>query len=54
MIGLEKHIKNYNKRMERAMINKLIQKIQKTNAPIVVGLDPTMKFVPEHIHNLFA
>ncbi|MCI8801347.1 orotidine-5'-phosphate decarboxylase [Acetatifactor muris] len=31
------------------MINKLIQKIQKTNAPIVVGLDPTMKFVPEHI-----
>jgi orotidine-5'-phosphate decarboxylase len=49
MIGLEKHIKNYNKRMERAMINKLIQKIQKTNAPIVVGLDPTMKFVPEHI-----
>lgn len=31
------------------MINKLISKIQKTNAPIVVGLDPTMKFVPEHI-----
>lgn len=31
------------------MINKLISKIQKTNAPIVVGLDPTMKFVPEHL-----
>ena len=31
------------------MINKLIAKIQKTNAPIVVGLDPVMKFVPEHI-----
>lgn len=31
------------------MINKLIDKIQKTNAPIVVGLDPMMKFVPEHI-----
>ena len=31
------------------MINKLIDKIQKTGAPIVVGLDPTMKFVPEHI-----
>lgn len=31
------------------MINKLISKIQKTQAPIVVGLDPTMKFVPEHI-----
>ena len=31
------------------MINKLVSKIQKTNAPIVVGLDPMMKFVPEHI-----
>lgn len=31
------------------MINKLIAKIQSTNAPIVVGLDPMMKFVPEHI-----
>lgn len=31
------------------MINKLIAKIQKTNAPIVVGLDPMMKFVPGHI-----
>ena len=31
------------------MINKLISKIRKTNAPIVVGLDPMMKYVPEHI-----
>ena len=31
------------------MINKLVEKIQKVNAPIVVGLDPMMKFVPEHI-----
>jgi orotidine-5'-phosphate decarboxylase len=31
------------------MINKLISKIQKTGAPIVVGLDPMMKFVPAHI-----
>ena len=31
------------------MINKLINKIRQTNAPIVVGLDPMMKFVPEHI-----
>ena len=31
------------------MINKLVSKIQKTGAPIVVGLDPMMKFVPEHI-----
>lgn len=33
------------------MINKLVEKIQKTNAPIVVGLDPTLDFVPEHIQN---
>ena len=31
------------------MINKLVEKIKKTGAPIVVGLDPMMKFVPEHI-----
>lgn len=31
------------------MINKLADKIKKTNAPIVVGLDPMMKFVPEYI-----
>ena len=31
------------------MIQKLTDKIQKTNAPIVVGLDPMMKFIPENI-----
>ncbi len=31
------------------MISKLIARIKETNAPIVVGLDPTMKFVPESI-----
>ena len=31
------------------MIDKLIEKIQKTGAPIMVGLDPMMKFVPDHI-----
>ena len=31
------------------MINQLTAKIQKTGAPIVVGLDPMLKFVPEHI-----
>ena len=31
------------------MINKLVEKIRKTNAPIVVGLDPMLKYVPEHI-----
>ena len=31
------------------MINKLVSKIQKTHAPIVVGLDPMMNYIPEHI-----
>lgn len=31
------------------MIQKLINNIVKTDAPIVVGLDPTLKFVPEYI-----
>ena len=31
------------------MINKLVEKIKQTNAPIVVGLDPMMGFIPEHI-----
>ena len=31
------------------MINRLISKIRKTNAPIVVGLDPMLKYVPEYI-----
>lgn len=31
------------------MINKLVDKITKTHAPIVVGLDPMLNYVPEHI-----
>ena len=31
------------------MINKLIENIKKTNAPIVVGLDPMLSYVPEHV-----
>ena len=31
------------------MINRLIEKIQKTGAPIVVGLDPMLSYVPEHV-----
>ncbi len=31
------------------MINKLNDKIKKTGAPIVVGLDPMMNFLPDHI-----
>lgn len=35
--------------MENNMINKLVDKIKKTNAPVVVGLDPMLKYIPEHI-----
>ena len=31
------------------MINRLIDNIKKTNAPIVVGLDPMLSYIPEHI-----
>ena len=31
------------------MIDKLIEKIEKTHAPIVVGLDPMMSYIPVHI-----
>ena len=31
------------------MINKLVANIKKTNAPIVVGLDPMLSFIPKHI-----
>ena len=33
------------------MINKLIKEIQKKDAPIVVGLDPMLNYIPEHIQN---
>lgn len=33
------------------MINKLVAKIQEKDAPIVVGLDPMLAYVPEHVKN---
>ncbi len=31
------------------MIDKLVAKIKETNAPVVVGLDPMMDYIPDHI-----
>lgn len=31
------------------MISRLINRIEKTSAPIVMGLDPTLQLIPEHI-----
>ena len=31
------------------MINKLIEKIKKTGAPVVVGLDPMLSYVPQFL-----
>ena len=31
------------------MINRLVKNIEKTNAPIVVGLDPMLDYVPGHV-----
>lgn len=31
------------------MINKLVEKIKKLNAPVVVGLDPMLDYVPAHV-----
>lgn len=33
------------------MINKLNEKMLKMNAPVVVGLDPMLSYIPEHILN---
>jgi len=33
----------------KTMINKLVQNIKKTGAPIVVGLDPMLNYIPEHV-----
>ena len=33
------------------MIDKLVENIKKTNAPVVVGLDPKLGFIPEAIKN---
>lgn len=31
------------------MINRLVEKIRQTKAPVVVGLDPMLSYVPEHV-----
>ena len=31
------------------MIAKLIEEIKKKDAPVVVGLDPQLKFLPQHL-----
>ncbi len=38
-----------NDEREYTMINKLVTKIKKTNAPVVIGLDPFLEYIPEHI-----
>ena len=35
--------------MEDTMIQKLIEKIQQNKAPIVIGLDPMLNYIPEHV-----
>lgn len=34
---------------DKSLINELIENIKKTNAPIVVGLDPMLSYVPEQV-----
>ncbi len=34
------------------MIHRLIDKIRQTQAPIVVGLDPMLKFIPSHLQKI--
>ena len=31
------------------MINKLVENIKRTGAPIVVGLDPMLNYIPEQV-----
>ena len=33
------------------MINQLVANIRKTKAPIVVGLDPMLDYVPKHVQD---
>lgn len=50
MIELERIENNKEKRpKEETMIRQLIEKIQKTKAPICVGLDPMLNYIPEHV-----
>ena len=52
MIKWEKRPRQFSlfqEKKEDAMIQQLIEKIQKTKAPICVGLDPMLSYVPEHV-----
>ncbi len=48
MLEWEKE-KSFQEKKEDFMIRQLMKKIQKTKAPVCVGLDPMLGFVPEHI-----
>lgn len=41
--------RNKRRREEKEMINQLVANIKKTNAPIVVGLDPMLNYIPEQV-----
>lgn len=43
------NIVNNRKEQVDRMINKLVQEIKKKDAPVVVGLDPMLSYVPEHL-----
>ena len=43
-----------NKKGNDQMISKLIDRIEKTAAPIVVGLDPKLNFVPDNIKKKYS
>jgi orotidine-5'-phosphate decarboxylase len=49
VIELIQSICTANEEEVKDMIDKLIENIKKTNAPIVVGLDPMLSYVPEHV-----
>ena len=34
---------------DKSLINKLVENIKKTGAPIVVGLDPMLNYIPEQV-----
>lgn len=46
---MDRNCQNNNKIGGSFVINQLVNKIKKLNAPVVVGLDPMLSYVPEHI-----
>jgi len=45
------YINRQIRKVRKNMIDKLVENIKKTNAPVVVGLDPKLGFIPEAIKN---